>query len=670
MPLTKDTKSQEKVKPAVVESAQYENETREGLKPEPPRNQQEPLAYRNKDGTIKVYEEGKAPFVWVRDSSATKSKAERDSKSPTASLSSQLSRTGESYTEYPKPDRDAFTGEEVVAPVSPVPHIALPGKRRQDIMPDDMTFRDIDEHAIGAPSFIKEDLAKLVEYLTSVARTPVEQVRAFFMWITHNINYDTAGYFGRAPLQQTDAESVLKTRLTVCEGYCKLFEAFCREADIPVKTISGYAKAFGCKPEEDITKDIHNAHAWNAVFLDGGWFLLDVTWGAGFVKTKEKKYVPKFNNAYFLTDPVVFLTDHFPASVNVYANCESGKEWQLVVDKISREDFLKIVNFDKHGKEWGIKPVTHTKSIIHNIEYELDVVLRATYTEMLDFIAFMYEDDRKLDQFTYTYMLNEEKVNVHVCLPTTGVFALQIYGRRKKDGRSADYQPIVKYVLQCVKAYEAPVPYPAYHTVYGPVSDLKNYGVSDVGATFQEAEEGEIILSVKPTRYVDILPKLKFGNHNIDLKENCFVDYSDCFQFINIILRLRYEGYYRLELLSKPEKSNQFSPFVAYLIKCKKACTDGVFPVSKEYALKYKCCILEPLTKHLPPKSDIFVCVKSQVATKIKCNECDLEKVDDITFEGTIKTPAEDCPFSVDGCDMDGVYHTLYTYNTVIPTEM
>jgi hypothetical protein len=406
------------------------------------------------------------------------------------------------------------------------------------------------------------------------------------------------------------------------------------------------------------------------VFLEGGWFLLDVTWGAGFVKAKEKKYVPRFNNAYFLTDPEVFITDHFPASVPGYSNCESGREWQLISSKLSKREFIKVVNFDKHGKEWGIKPVSHIQSVIHKVENELDIVLKAQYTEMLDFIAFLYEDDRKLDQFTYTYMLSEKKVNIHICLPTTGVFALQIYGRRKKDGRRSDYQPIVKYILQCIKADEDTVPYPAYHTLYGPVEDLHSYGINEVGATFQESEEGEIIISVKPTRYVDILPKLQFGNHNVNLKEYCFVDYSDCFKYINIILRLQYEGYYKLELLTTPNDSKEFSPFVAHLIKCTKACTDGIFPTAKEYALKFKCSILEPLSKHLPPKSEVFVCVKSPIVKEMKFNDCRLQKVDSVTFEGTIKTPAEDCPISIDACAKDGIYHTLYTYDTVIPLDM
>lgn len=387
------------------------------------------------------------------------------------------------------------------------------------------------------------------------------------------------------------------------------------------------------------------------------------------MKAKEKKYVAKFNDAYFLTDPDVFLTDHFPAPVKGFSKYEHGSEWQLVDERLSTEEFCQVLNFDKHGKEWGIEPVTHKKVIIGNLEYEVDIVLQATFIEMLDYVAFIYADDRKLDQYTYTYMLPKKKVNVHVCLPAAREFSLQIFGRSKKNGPLSDYQPIVKYILRCKTAYETPIPYPTHHTLYGPVADLQNYGVREVGNAFQEAHEGELIVSVKPTRYLDILPKLHFGDHSIDLKDYCFVDYSDCFNFMNILLRLRYEGYYKLELLAKPGNSKWYSPFVTYLIKCRKACTDGVFPFANEHAQKYKCCVLEPLSKHLPPNSNISVCIKSPVVTKIRYNDTFLEKIDDTTFEGVITTPEWNSKFAIEGCAMDCVFHTLYTYDTGIPIE-
>ena len=76
----------------------------EDLNPDQSRHKEEyNLAYRDKDGTIKVYEDGQEPFVWVKDGLETKSTEARGSNSPSGSMSSQISGSGESYTEYQKP---------------------------------------------------------------------------------------------------------------------------------------------------------------------------------------------------------------------------------------------------------------------------------------------------------------------------------------------------------------------------------------------------------------------------------------------------------------------------------------------------------------------------------------------------------------------------------------
>lgn len=84
-----------------VDRTEQKNDAKKSLKPVLQKRQPEPVAYRDKDGNIKVYEEDKAPYIWVKDGLV----APRDTKTPTDSLSSQLSGTGESYTEYPRSDR-------------------------------------------------------------------------------------------------------------------------------------------------------------------------------------------------------------------------------------------------------------------------------------------------------------------------------------------------------------------------------------------------------------------------------------------------------------------------------------------------------------------------------------------------------------------------------------
>ena len=51
---------------------------------------------------------------------------------------------------------------------------------------------------------------------------------------------------------------------TICQGYAYAFKLLCDQAQIPCWIVTGY---YGDEP-----------HAWNYVWLDGAYYLVDVTW--------------------------------------------------------------------------------------------------------------------------------------------------------------------------------------------------------------------------------------------------------------------------------------------------------------------------------------------------------------------------------------------------------
>jgi len=61
--------------------------------------------------------------------------------------------------------------------------------------------------------------------------------------------------------------------------------------------VSGYSKGYGFDDHEDAPIEID--HAWNAVEIDQHWYLVESTWGAGFVND-EKLFERKLNPYYFL----------------------------------------------------------------------------------------------------------------------------------------------------------------------------------------------------------------------------------------------------------------------------------------------------------------------------------------------------------------------------------
>lgn len=183
-----------------------------------------------------------------------------------------------------------------------------------------VNFSSIDWNVSNIDASTPELLAKK---LTAPYHSELEKTRAIFSWIAQHISYNT-GIFNagkkysavkfvpdpydtiseKSAVEQT-AERVLRRRVAVCDGYAKLFKTLCDYAGIESEVILGYAKCYLERSERFRTN-----HTWNAVRIDSTWYLLDVTWGSGFVVANE--YVPHMDESYFLTPAKQFISDHYP----------------------------------------------------------------------------------------------------------------------------------------------------------------------------------------------------------------------------------------------------------------------------------------------------------------------------------------------------------------------
>ncbi len=94
-------------------------------------------------------------------------------------------------------------------------------------------------------------------------------------------------------------DAILLRGTGVCESYAKSYYLLLRELGIPVDYVTGEANN-GSDTEK---------HAWNAVFADGKWFLLDCTWDD---PGEESGYNPKVLHYYFGLTDILMGLDHFP----------------------------------------------------------------------------------------------------------------------------------------------------------------------------------------------------------------------------------------------------------------------------------------------------------------------------------------------------------------------
>jgi hypothetical protein len=117
---------------------------------------------------------------------------------------------------------------------------------------------------------------------------------------------------------------VLKSKAAVCAGYSNLYNEMCRLAKIESTVIHGYSKGFGYRGSLGPAPD----HAWNAVNLNSKWYLVDVTWDAGYVDTKT--FIKRYSGAYLFTDSRSFLYSHLPdqESRQFYAPVLSAGDFQ------------------------------------------------------------------------------------------------------------------------------------------------------------------------------------------------------------------------------------------------------------------------------------------------------------------------------------------------------
>ena len=115
-------------------------------------------------------------------------------------------------------------------------------------------------------------MQSLAKSITTGKSTARQQALSIHDEMVVRIRYDVESYnAGVYPPQ--DAIAVWATKKAVCAGYSYLYAALCRSLGIPTKVIHGIAKS---STATTWPTDIN--HAWNEVYFEGAWHIVDVTW--------------------------------------------------------------------------------------------------------------------------------------------------------------------------------------------------------------------------------------------------------------------------------------------------------------------------------------------------------------------------------------------------------
>ncbi len=162
-----------------------------------------------------------------------------------------------------------------------------------------------------------QEVKKVMDSIVSVDMTDRERVIAIYDWLVNNVYYDHNAAMD-ADIKNNDASFRIEgvfgigttgsRRLALCDGYAKAFVLMCWMAEVPSYKVTGYVKtttAGGAVNSE--------GHAWNRVFVEGEWSVVDATWGSTQSANIDGKDVEISSHKY------LFRTEDFIRSENHYS---------------------------------------------------------------------------------------------------------------------------------------------------------------------------------------------------------------------------------------------------------------------------------------------------------------------------------------------------------------
>ncbi len=191
---------------------------------------------------------------------------------------------------------------------------------------DSINFQKADRIALECKKDGLNTMPELVYKLTSQLTTDVEKFRAIYRWVCGNIANDYRLYEKNArkrlrfkndslkfnawkdQFRKLSFQTLIKDQKTICTGYAFLVKEMARMANINCEVVNGYAKTSTIVVD---TMSLPN-HSWNAVELNGKWYLCDPTWASGTPNATDFHFEFNYNDGYFLTDPKLFALNHFP----------------------------------------------------------------------------------------------------------------------------------------------------------------------------------------------------------------------------------------------------------------------------------------------------------------------------------------------------------------------
>lgn len=309
-------------------------------------------------------------------------------------------------------------------------------------------FADVDGHALDTAFSASGSVDELALELTATWGTDVEKARAIYAWITDNIAYDVERYEAGVG-RNLEALEVIQAGRAVCGGYANLFEAMSDAAGLDVRTVSGWSRGHDSFFMRDELDEEPN-HAWTVITLDGSFYLIDSTWGAGYV-AENKSFVKRFNPFYFLTPPEQMIYSHLP----------EDKLWQLLDTPVSKDEFTGLPLISNELFELGIELLPFDDAIIRS---ENELVFNFTVPDDVYLTGRLEREGVEVDGSAVLIQKRGVNSTVHCILNEKGSYSLKLFG--KKGTEVERYAHIVSYSVRTDTTRAEQVQFPQTYSTF------------------------------------------------------------------------------------------------------------------------------------------------------------------------------------------------------------
>eukprot|EP00090_Calanus_glacialis_P005526 TRINITY_DN14284_c0_g1_i2.p1 TRINITY_DN14284_c0_g1~~TRINITY_DN14284_c0_g1_i2.p1 ORF type:complete len:1081 (-),score=244.64 TRINITY_DN14284_c0_g1_i2:1211-4453(-) len=475
------------------------------------------------------------------------------------------------------------------------PPIQPPQFKKTDVYENNMAvFEVIDETAKTAATETYKTFSNLVRVLVGRCASELDKARAIFRYITEKkfnhrswfLYYPEEGNTRGAPTE------LLRGVEFGIETKALLFKRMCAYAGLHAIVIKGFCKAKDYKPAEEFV-DNRWRNAWNAVYVAGGWRLVQPNWAAMQVNTKAARETRQiYQDHYFLTDADKFIFEFFPKAA----------EHQFLEHPITKEEFEQLPLLRSTFFHFGLG-LARSEGLIQAsvhcdekgeaniyLNSQNDVSFHYTLTNFKTGSTSVKAPGGKFPLGRFVMMsTRDEETNFNIHVPHKGNYLLEIGAARYPTAleclakKPIYYINVCKFKIVCKTVEKVMVPLPdCVPGEWGPTKAEKLFGLRGTShpmpiiyaappSNIDLREDGRPLtlnIEFEKTRPVlDFVTKLyKNGVKEEDLKQGARYRIKD--QYVIFDIKVPQDGQYGLDIYTRENWDDKMLHCCKYLINC------------------------------------------------------------------------------------------------------